>query len=65
MAIHPKPVEHHIHDRDQSRLCDGAPAGDADISSEDVFTLRDARRDATLCPDCQDRVDPRDVRLEL
>ena len=65
MAIHPKPIEPHIHNRAHVRLCDGAPAGDADISSEDMFTLRDARRDATLCPDCQDRVDSRDVLLEL
>ena len=64
-ALVPKPIEYHIHDRAQARLCDGAPAGDADISSEDLLALRDARRDATLCPDCQDRVDPRDVRLEL
>ena len=28
-----------------------APAG---ISSEGVFKLRGARRDVTLCPDCQD-----------
>ena len=65
MAIHPKPIGHHIHDRAQVRLCDGAPVGDADISSEDLFELRDARRDATLCPDCQDDVSPRDVHLEL
>ena len=65
MAIHPNPVEHHIHIRAHVRLCDGAPAGDADISSEDLFALRYARRDATLCPECQDRVDPREVHLEL
>ena len=65
MAIHFKPVEHHIHNRAQSRLCDGAPAGDADISSEDWFALRDARKAATLCPDCQDKVNSRDVRSDL
>ena len=65
MAIHPKPIAHPIHDRAQVRLCDGAPTGDADVSSEDLFELRNARRDAALCPDCQDRVDPRDVQLEL
>ena len=65
MAIHPNPVEHHIHIRAHVRLCDGAPAGDADISSEDLFALRYARRDATLCLDCQDRLDPRDVKSEL
>jgi len=32
---------------------------------EDIFKLRDARRDATLCPDCQDEVHPRDVRSDL
>ena len=63
--IHPKLVEHHIQDRDECRLCDSTPASDADISSEDPFELRDARKDATLCPDCQDRVDPRDVQSEL
>ena len=47
MAIHPKPIERHIHERAQNRLCDGAPAGKADISSEDLFDLHDARRDAT------------------
>ena len=29
------------------------------------MSLREARRDTTLCPDCQDRVNPRDVRSEL
>ena len=60
-----RPVEHHIEDRAEARLCEGRPASDTDISSEDWFALRDARRNATLCPDCQDRVDPRDVRSEL
>ena len=63
--IHFKPIEHHIHNRARSRLCDGEPAGDADISSEDWSALREARVDATLCPDCQDRVNPRDVQPEL
>ena len=63
--IHFKPIEHHIEDRAHARLCDGRPASDANISSEDWSALRDARRDATLCPDCQDRVNPRDVRSEL
>ena len=65
MAIHPKPIEHHIHNRTHVRLCDGTPAGHADMSSENLFALRDARREATLCPDCQDRVDPRGVQSEL
>ena len=63
--IHFRPVEHHIENRAQSRLCDGRPASDADISSEDWSALRDARRAATLCPDCQDKVNSRDVRPEL
>ena len=63
--IHFRPVEHHIEDRAHARLCDGRPASDADISSSDWGALRDARKDATLCPDCQDRVDSRDVRSEL
>ena len=50
--IYFKPVEHHIEDRAQNRLCDGRPASDADISSSDRSALREARRDATLCPDC-------------
>ena len=60
-----RPIEHHIEDRAQSRLCGGRPASDADISSEDWSALRDARKDATLCPDCQDMVDSRDVRTKL
>ena len=63
--IHFKPVEQHIRNRARTRLCAGRPASDADISSEDWFALRDARKDATLCPDCQDRVNPRDVRSDL
>ena len=63
--IHFEPVGHHIHDRAQARLCDGRPASDADISSEDWFALRDARKDATRCPDYQDKVNPRDVRSDL
>ena len=63
--IHFKPVEHHIEDRAHARLCDGRPASDTDVSSEDWSALRDARKDATLCPDCQDEVNPRDVRSDL
>ena len=59
------PVEHHIANRAHTRLCDSMPASDTDVSSEDWFALRDARKDATLCPDCQDRVNPRDVRSDL
>ena len=63
--IHFNPVDHHIEDRAHTRLCDGRPASDTDVSSEDWSALREARRDTTLCPDCQDRVNPRDVRSEL
>ena len=63
--IHFKPIEQHIENRAQSRLCDGRPASDTDVSSEDWFALRDARKDATLCPDCQDQVNSRDVRTDL
>ena len=63
--IHFSPVEHHIEDRAHSRLCDGRPASATDVSSEDCSALRDARKDTTLCPDCQDRVNPRDVRSNL
>ena len=63
--IHFSPVEHHIEDRGHTRLCDGRPASDTDVLSEDWFALRDARKAATLCSDCQDNVNPRDVRSEL
>ena len=63
--IHFNPVEQHIRNRAHTRLCDGRPASDTDISSEDWFALRDARKAATLCPDCQDSVNPRDVRSDL
>ena len=63
--IHFSSVEHHIEDRAHTRLCDGRPASDTDVSSEDWFALRDARKDATLCPDCQDRVNPHDVRSDI
>ena len=63
--IHFKPVEHHIANRAHARLCDGRPASDTDVSSEDWFALRDARKAATLCPDCQDQVNSRDVRTDL
>ena len=63
--IHFKSVEQHIHNRTQARLCNGTPASDVDISSEDWLELREARRDATLCPNCQDQVNSRDVRSDL
>ena len=58
-------IEHHIEDRANARLCDGRSASDTDISSGDWGALREARKDATLCPDCQDRVNSRYVRSEL
>ena len=60
-----RPVERHIEDRAHARLCDGRPASDTDVSSEDWSALGDAPRDATLCPDRQDRVNPRNVQTEL
>ena len=59
------PVEQHIANRSHTRLCDGSAASDSDISSEDWSALRESRRDATLCPDCQDKVSPHDVKPEL
>ena len=48
------PVQHHIvRSHESTRLCDGQPAGDADISGADLDALREARSQATLCPDCQ------------
>ena len=48
------PIAHHItKSQDPGRLCDGQPAGDADIPTSDVGALREARAQATLCPTCQ------------
>ena len=63
--IHFGPVEQHIQNRARTCLCDGRPASGTDVSSEDWFALRDARKAATLCPDCQDKVNPRDVWSDL
>ena len=63
--IHFKPDEHHIANRAQARLCDGRPVSDTNVLSEDWSALREARVTATLCPDCQDKVNPRDVQTEL
>ena len=41
------------------------PASDTDIASVDWFALRDARKETTLCADCQDKVNPRAVRSDL
>ena len=52
--ISPGPVRHHIRrDQEATRLCDGQPATEKDISTLDRDTLRAARQDATLCPICQ------------
>ena len=54
--ISPGPVRHHIRrDQGATRLCDGRPATEEDISTLDRDILRAARRDATLCPPCQQR----------
>ena len=45
-------------DRARTRLCDGRPASDTDVSSEDWFALRDTRKAATFYPDCRDKVSP-------
>lgn len=63
--IHFGKVEHHISERDGTRLCDGEPASESDISSENWMELRQARAAVTLCPDCKDQVNPRDVQPEL
>ena len=42
--IHFSPVEHHIEDRAHTRLCDGRPASDTDVSSE---VSRAAQKHAT------------------
>ena len=48
------PIRHHIvRSYESMRLCDGQPAGDADISGADLDALREARSQAALCPDCQ------------
>ena len=63
--IHFGVVEHHISERNGTRLCDGEPASECDISSEDWMRLRKAHAAVTLCPECQDKVHSRDVQPEL
>ena len=46
-------------------MCDSKPASKRDISAADWMELREARDGGTLCPDCQDKVVPRDVQPEL
>ena len=63
--IHWPAIEHHISERDGRRLCDGEPASESDVSSLDRNDMRHARGAATLCPDCQDQMNPRDIEPEL
>ena len=42
------PVEHHIEDLAQKRLCDGRLTSEADISSEDSDALRETRLEFDL-----------------
>ena len=45
------PIQHHItRNSGSKRLCDGQPAGEADISVTDLDALRESRGQATLCP---------------
>ena len=47
-------IAHHItKSQDPGRLCNGRPAGEADIPTSDTGALREARAQATLCPTCQ------------
>ena len=63
--IHFSSIEHHNVGRDGVRLCAGKPASERDVSTGDWMQLLEARAAATLCPDCQDKVHPRDVQPEL
>ena len=63
--IHFGAVEQHMAERDGARLCDGKPASERDISSEDWMEIREARVAATLCPNCQDKLHPLDVQPEI
>ena len=57
-------ILHHIRGRlVETRLCDFEPATDRDIPVEDIFTIRDARAEATLCPKCQQRSPIADIHL--
>ena len=58
-------VERHFAEPSGRRLRGGEPASERDISSEDPMGLREARAAVTLCPDCQDKVHPREVAPEL
>ena len=51
--IHWPAIEHHI-ECEGTRLCDAEPASESDVSLLDQNGIRDARGDATLCPDCQE-----------
>ena len=47
-----RPIKHQVQSFALTRLGDGGPAGDVDVSSEDRFVLLEARKDVTPCPDC-------------
>ena len=64
-VIHFGAVGQHIAVRDGARLCDGKPASEGDIASEDWMEIREARVAAALCLDCQDKLHPLDVQPEL
>ena len=58
------PILHHIRGRlVETRLCDFEPTTDRDIPVEDIFPIRDARAEATLCPECQRRAPIADIQL--
>ena len=60
------PVQHHITQRyEPARLCDGQPAGEADISASNLEALREARYQATLCPSCQQNLGQQPVTLRV
>ncbi len=59
-------IQHHITQRYEStRLCDGQPAGEADISAINLEALREARYQATLCPSCQQNLGQQSVTLRV
>ena len=48
------PIAHHItRSQEPGHLCDGQPAGDADIPTSYIGALREARAQPTLCTTCQ------------
>ena len=64
--VNSNPIQHHITQRSEStRLCDGQPAGEADISTSNLEALRKARYQATLCPSCQQNLGQQSVTLRV